>query len=128
MSVLASAIDQPLTLVQGATAEFSWIFQDIHGQPWDYTNSTAKIEFRKKPGASGTPILTASTVNGYITFPGLGELRVIIPFDVITALTFSGDTIEYWWDLEITDTIDTPNRVIKPFLPSTVTIYKEVTK
>jgi hypothetical protein len=126
-TIAAAAIDQPLEVVQGATFEMSWIFKDINGTNWDFSGWTAKIEVRKTPGGS-TALLTASTANTYITFPGSGEVRVVIPATDITALTFTGDTVEYYWDLELTNANVTPNRILKPFLPSTFTIYKEVTK
>lgn len=127
MAIASTAIDQPLTAVQGATFEYSWVFKDINGSNWDYTNYTAKADIRKKPGATGTPILSASTANGYITFPGSGEIKITIPYTDITALVFTGDSIDYYWDLELINTSITPNKIYKPFLPSTFTIYKEVT-
>lgn len=127
-TIAAAAIDQPLVAVQGATFEMAWVFNDIDNVAWDWLGYTAKLEVRKAPGAAGDPIITASTANGRIALIEGGELRITIPFDVITALTFKGNEIEYWYDLELTRTTVSPNRVLKPFLPSTFTIVREVTK
>jgi hypothetical protein len=126
-TTLSSPIYFPLEVVQGSTFEYSWIFKDSVGAAWSFIGHKAKLEVRKKPGSTGTPLLSASSDAGSITFPGSGELKVVIPHAAIEALTFTGDSIEYYYDLEIENVMVTPSRIIKPFIPSTFTVYREVT-
>lgn len=125
MAIPATAIEQPLEWVQGSTFEYGWIFKDINNTNWSYTGYTAKIDIRKKIG--GALVTSLSSTTGEITFPGSGELHVKIPASVGVAYVFTGDSVEYYWDLELTNTTTTPNTILKPFLPSTFTVYKEVT-
>lgn len=93
--------------------------------PVDLTDSTAAMQWRVN--ADKSVVLTASTgVDGLIVIdqPTTGVINVIIPPAITEALNFRGESIDYGYDLEITDTAGTKTYP----LYGTITLDKDYTR
>lgn len=93
-----SAYDQPIGI------------DDINGNPLDLIGKT--FTFEVADPETGTILITATAANGRLTFPALGEMRVLLPRSEMSRLCVQDYSAGITWS-DATETV----QLFAGFLP-----------